>query len=200
MPHTLTLTPGWLQWFRASRWSVFFVFLLIASLPLMGCFGEFALTKELYRFNSDCSPYSLVQSVVMWVLALLWVYPAAIVVDVVIFNLVEFWSGQNPITAKTTYDNPDGSQVVMTPSEDGNELTVEVVRDGSTVDTRRIIRTSGTHCDVLDAKGSLVGGVERNSEGGLEFSRPGSERRSVLTPEMLSQFRTHQASGTPVAP
>ena len=193
MPCTPVFPSGPFRWIRKSRISLFFVLLLIPTLPLLGCYGEFALTKELYRFNGDIHPNSFVQSLVMWALALLWVYSIAILVDVVILNLIEFWTGDNPMLAQATYTNPDGSQVVMTPSSDGKEMRVEVMRDGTMVDTRRIVRTSATHFDVLDSQGALVGGVDRTQQGGLEFTRPGSDRRAVLTPEMISQFRTQHA-------
>ena len=199
MPQPSILLSGLSRWIRTSPISLFIVFSLIAILPLLGCYGEFALTKSVYRFNGDISPDSFIQSAVLWVLAFFWIYGIAALVDVVIFNLIEFWSGDNPMTAKTTFSNPDGSQVVMTPSSDGKEVQVDVVRDGETIDTRRIIRTSATHFDVMDLKGVLVGGVDRNSEGGLEFSRPGTENKAVLTPEMISQFKILQTSGTPVA-
>lgn len=199
MPQPSILLSGLSRWIRTSPISLFIVFSLITILPLLGCYGEFALTKSVYRFNGDISPDSFIQSAVLWVLAFFFIYEVAIVVDVVIFNLIEFWSGDNPMTAKTTFSNPDGSQVVMTPSSDGKEVQVDVVRDGEMIDTRKIVRTSATHFDVMDSKGVLVGGVDRNSEGGLEFSRPGTENKAVLTPEMISQFKTLQTSGSPVS-
>ncbi len=199
MPHTPLFLSGLFRWIRTSPVSILIAFCLMAILPLLGCYGEFALTKEVYQFNGDISPYGFLQSVVMWVLGWFVIYPIAIFVDVVILNLIEFWSGENPLTAKATFDNPDGSQVVMTPSQDGNEIQVDVVRDGETIETRKMVRTSATHCDVFDSKGVLVGGVERNTQGGLEFSRPGNERRTVLTPDMISQFKTLQTAGVPAA-
>ncbi len=199
MPHAPILLSGVFRWIRTSPLSIFIIFTLITILPLLGCYGEFALTKEVYRFNGDISPDSFIQSVVLWVLAFFWIYSIAIFVDVVIFNLIEFWSGNNPMVAKTTFNNPDGSQVVMTPSSDGKEVQVDVIRDGEMVDTRRIVRTSETHSDIFDSKGVLVGGVDRNVEGGLEFTRPGTERKAVLTAGMISQFKTLQTSEVPAA-
>lgn len=199
MPYSPILFSGLFRWIRTSHVTIFIAVVLISIIPLLGCYGEFALTKSVYRFNGDISPDSFIQSAVLWVLAIFWIYGIAAIVDVAILNLIEFWSGENPMTAKTTFNNPDGSQVVMTPSSDGKEVKVEVVRDGETYDTRKIVRTSDTHFDVLDSKGVLVGGVEKNTAGGLEFSRPGVERTAVLTPEMISQFKTLQTSGAPAA-
>ena len=76
--------------------------LLAAMAPLaLSCYGHFPLTRAVYRMNGDVgkslgedqTARKLVQSVVMWVLVIIPVYGVAIVADVVVLNLIEFWTG-----------------------------------------------------------------------------------------------------------
>lgn len=62
-----------------------------------GCFGEFALVRKVYEWNDDVSDSGFVKTLVFYVLNFIPVYGIAGFLDVVIFNLIEFWSGDNPI-------------------------------------------------------------------------------------------------------
>ncbi|MBK7496350.1 MAG: DUF3332 family protein [Candidatus Omnitrophica bacterium] len=189
MFHT-TRKPGefW-GWIRSSRISLFFVFLLIPTLPMLGCYGEFVLTKQLYEFNGDISTNGFVQSLVMWVLSCFFIYSIAVVVDAAILNLIEFWTGDNPALAKSTFQNPDGSQVVMTPLNEGKDLQVDMVRDGKVYDSRQMIRTSSTHFDIYNNEGQMVGGVDRGTDGGLTLTRSDNSKQYHLSPEDIQGFK-----------
>jgi hypothetical protein len=74
---------------------------MLASLLFMGviqtgCFGSFALTKKVYEFN-DGLENKWLKSIAFWGLNIIPVYGFAGFVDVVILNLVEFWTGSNPL-------------------------------------------------------------------------------------------------------
>lgn len=62
-----------------------------------GCFGEFALTRKVYGWNEDVSDNKFVRTLVFYVLCIVPVYEIAGFVDVVVLNLIEFWSGTNPL-------------------------------------------------------------------------------------------------------
>ena len=75
--------------------------IMLASLLFMGviqtgCFGSFALTKKVYEFN-DGLENKWLKSIAFWGLNIILVYGFAGFVDVVILNLVEFWTGSNPL-------------------------------------------------------------------------------------------------------
>ena len=78
----------------------FFVLLLIFSMStftLQGCYGNFNLTKKLYKWNGSLGD-KYINSIVMWVLVIVPVYGLAGFADFAIFNLIEFWTGKNPVT------------------------------------------------------------------------------------------------------
>ena len=72
---------------------------LAASLAFgaYSCFGKFAATKAIYNFNERISGNGVVQSVVMVGMIIIPVYALASLGDVLIFNVIEFWTGSNPL-------------------------------------------------------------------------------------------------------
>lgn len=92
-----------------------------------GCFGRFQLTRSVYDLNQSVSDKYL-RSAVTWVFVIAPVYGVAGLLDFVVFNLIEFWSGENPVagggTARTAVSADGGT--VMTISRDG-EATVAVI-------------------------------------------------------------------------
>ena len=62
------------------------------------CFGSFNATRKLWMFNRDVSKNKFAQELVFLGMNIIPVYGVGALVDVVGANLVEFWSGTNPIS------------------------------------------------------------------------------------------------------
>jgi len=80
------------------------IVLLLVSLltvSIAGCFGNFALTRKVYTWN-DSLDGKFIKTLVFWVLNIIPVYSVVGFVDVVILNLVEFWTGSNPLAMNET--------------------------------------------------------------------------------------------------
>ena len=77
---------------------IILVFLLISvmTMSMVGCFGTFSLTRQVYTLNQNIEPPFL-RSVLMWAMFIVPIYPIAAWIDVVVLNLIEFWTGDNPI-------------------------------------------------------------------------------------------------------
>jgi hypothetical protein len=88
-----------------------------------GCFGRFALTRKLYRFNRDLSHDRWVRWFGFLVMSIVPIYAAGMLLDLVLANSVEFWGGSNPFAAvepRTRYAwGPDGEFVSATAIEPG---------------------------------------------------------------------------------
>jgi hypothetical protein len=83
-----------------------------------GCFGEFGLTRKVYTFNQNAGG-KFVNQLVFWGLLIIPVYEVASVLDLVIFNTIEFWTGSNPVAmapceTEVQYATVDGRQFKMT--------------------------------------------------------------------------------------
>jgi hypothetical protein len=68
--------------------------LLIAQ---TGCFGEFALTRKAYNWHDGVSNNKFVKSLLLWI-PMAFAYTITAFIDAVILNLIEFWSGSNPVS------------------------------------------------------------------------------------------------------
>lgn len=87
-----------MKFFRKLVLSISIVAILLGSFG--NCFGKFALVRKVYTFNDSINAGGgllgrFVKTLVMY--ALLWipVYGIASLVDLIIFNLIEFWTGSN---------------------------------------------------------------------------------------------------------
>ncbi len=106
-----------------------------------GCFGKFQLTRKVYEINQSIQDKYL-RSAVTWVFVIIPVYGVAGILDFILFNVIEFWSGENPVTGvpQTRVYARAGEKAVMTVSrEDGATVaTIETYRDDRLVSTVRI--------------------------------------------------------------
>ncbi len=68
----------------------------VAMVSLQGCYGKMALTKKVYRVNGEVGDKFL-RSLVTWVFIIVPVYGISALVDFVLFNTIEFWTGSNPV-------------------------------------------------------------------------------------------------------
>jgi hypothetical protein len=73
--------------------------LLLFTTSLSACFGTFGLTRKVYTMNSNVGG-KFVQTLVMYALTIVQVYTIAGFLDLIVFNLIEFWSGSNPMAMK----------------------------------------------------------------------------------------------------
>ena len=81
---------------------ILIVLVSLLTLTMSGCFGSFSLTRKVYDFNRSVSGEKFVQSLVMWAMFFIPVYEFAGLIDVVLLNLIEFWTGSNPIAMSDT--------------------------------------------------------------------------------------------------
>jgi len=60
------------------------------------CLGSFALTVKVYEINNELTDNKFVNNLVFWLVGGP-VYGFTTTVDAVVFNLIEFWTGSNPM-------------------------------------------------------------------------------------------------------
>ncbi|MGE4488563.1 MAG: DUF3332 family protein [Kiritimatiellales bacterium] len=83
--------------------------LLIASILLTGCTGPFALTKKLHAWQTSFED-KWVDEVAFLGCIILPVYGLATLADGLIFNSVEFWTGENPMDSAAA---PQGNEMCL---------------------------------------------------------------------------------------
>lgn len=70
---------------------------LTASILFSSCLGSFSAFESLKDWNHQVSDNKFVNNLLFWGLNIIPVYGLFIIGDALIFNVVEFWSGSNPI-------------------------------------------------------------------------------------------------------
>jgi len=114
---------------RGSRFVKGIALVLVAAVGALsaGCFGKFQLTRKVYDMNQSIDE-KYVRSAATWVFVIVQVYTVAALLDLIVFNVIEFWSGENPVaSAPVTRAYAQGSgKTVLTLSRDGS-ATVAVI-------------------------------------------------------------------------
>lgn len=87
-----------------------------------GCFGSFALTKKTYEFHDSATNSKFVKSLLFWIPGGL-VYPIVTGLDVIIFNLIEFWGGSNPISMN------EGDHEMQLMTHNGEQFRIDATKD-----------------------------------------------------------------------
>jgi len=112
---------------RGSRFGKGIALVLAAAMGALtaGCSGKFQLTRKLYDINQSIDD-QYIRSVVTW----LFILPYGItgILDFVVFNVIEFWSGENPVVSAPVtkvYAGGNG-KTVLTLSREGS-ATVAVI-------------------------------------------------------------------------
>lgn len=132
---------------------------LAALVSASGCYGQFALTRKLYTWNGSFGSKFL-STLLMWVMMIIPVYEVVGLIDLWILNLIEFWTGSNPL-AEVTHE--DGSRtrfarlapdtVRVTRSADGSERSFDLV-----LTSERALLVRGLDGQVLASGEALADG------------------------------------------
>lgn len=83
------------------KFTAFFVaFTLLFSTALTSCLGSFSAFNGLKDWNQSVTDSKFVNNFLFWVLNIIPVYELFLAGDVLIFNLLEFWTGENPLAMR----------------------------------------------------------------------------------------------------
>ncbi len=128
----------------------------VASLGLLGssaCFGSFQATRKVYTFNKGVGDKWIVE-VVFLAMTIVPVYSLAALADAIIFNSVEFWTGENPMASVSLSGQQDGTSVRQTRTVNGETrtMTLEEIKAGQVLSTTTISHKSGTDVVAVETK------------------------------------------------
>lgn len=158
------------------------VLLIAAAIPTVtGCYGRFPLTKTVYKFNGEVSENKWVRSLVMWGMIIIPVYKFATLGDVIVINLIEFWTGNQINVGRVTQE--DGIEHALTPGPSEGEAVLTASRDGKVVSQVSLVRASETKCEVRDSDGKLLGMALRQPSGGFHLTDAAGQVIRALSAE-----------------
>ena len=96
---------------------------MAASLLFSSCLGSFQAFNNLKDWNQGVSDNKFVNNLVFWGLNIIPVYGLFFLGDAIIFNVIEFWSGSNPIAMQ------EGDQEVQMVERDGNTYKMTATKN-----------------------------------------------------------------------
>lgn len=165
--------------------------LLIAggSLLFTSCIGSFGLTNKVLSWNKSIGN-KFVNELVFFCFLVVPVYEVTALADVLVLNSIEFWSGNNPLTASTKVVETDhgryliacdGKGYTVTHQPTGRETRLEFIEDEQT-------------WAYLDAEGNLVPFMTFVDDYNVKMLSPSGEMQNVeLSDEGLMAYRAEVA-------
>lgn len=136
------------------------------------CYGPFNATRRLHAWNGDVSHEKWVQEGVFLLLNIVPVYGLWMLGDVLIFNSIEFWTGDNPVDppmAQLRAVDGDGNQYPVTREwyEGRPALGLTVVGDDGATTQIVVAQDEDGRAFVVDRDGDVLGRALRDADGGL---------------------------------
>lgn len=162
------------------------------------CFGSFPLTRTLYDFNASVGDQEnaggrLINTLLMYLFVWLPVYGIAMIGDVIIFNLIEFWSG-DPIEISST-ETRDGVTITQRTIEDGETLEMTLSRDGEVFASQYFVRHPDGTIEVQNAERVATGEIRKGDDGGFRFlGLDGTEATLVSGDDLAHLVASRQES------
>jgi hypothetical protein len=99
---------------------------VVLSFLVSGCIGSFAAFNKLRTWNQTATEEKWVNEVIFLGLLIIPVYSLASLADIIIFNSIEFWTGENPVE-KATFSMDGDKKVIQKFSKDDNGRHMQIL-------------------------------------------------------------------------
>lgn len=94
------------------------------SLLFSSCIGSFSLTNSVINWNKNVG-HKFVNELVFVAFWILPVYEVTALADLLVLNSIEFWSGENPVQASTSFIDTEHGRYIVACDETGYTVTHE---------------------------------------------------------------------------
>lgn len=103
---------------------------------MSSCMGSFKLIRGVYSWNESVTDSKVANNILFWAMFAIPVYQAVGILDLVLFNLIEFWTGSNPISMndgefEQKRVNVKGQDYILTASK--NNFQIESCATGEAI-------------------------------------------------------------------
>lgn len=147
-----------------------------------GCYGKFAVTKKLYDWNGSLGNKFL-KTVVFWAFIIIPAYELVMLGDFLIFNLIEFWSGNNPIGGGSA-EAPKTRMIAKD--------TIELRRAGRVYHLRAVNKDSFE----LAVDGRIVARGQRATDGGMIMTNLDKKTVGYIDPQTIQAVQKKMSALT----
>ena len=164
--------------------------LMAAALLLGGCYGPFHLTRRVHTWNGQVGD-KWINELVFLLLGFIPVYSVSIWADALIFNSIEFWTGDNPMAKgppTKTFTKGDAKTVVTYLPQQGQEqMIVQQMQKGQPTRTLHLERRDGVTL-ARDGQGEVVFIATSMSDGGVSVKDAEGRDVAKYSPQDVEQF------------
>lgn len=115
---------------RKKYLTVAIILAMGGSMLFSSCIGRFALTNKLLSWNNKVGS-KFVNELVFIAFCVLPVYEVSCLADLLVLNSIEFWSGNNPLSASTKVIDTDSGRYLV--KYDGKGYDIIEERTGNIV-------------------------------------------------------------------
>ena len=122
--------------------------LVVAAFFTAGCTGSFGLTKKVYEFHRGQED-KWMDELIFLGCVILPVYSLATLGDAIIFNTIEFWTGDNPIDKASRLESED-LKVVMKYMQEDQTVSIE------SADSSLVLARTDDGVIAMDADGTIL--------------------------------------------
>jgi hypothetical protein len=136
------------------------------SIPATGCYGSFNLVRKVWKFNGTLGD-KWINEVGFLVMSIVPVYGIAGFVDALVLNSVEFWTGENPVSAS------NDQRVVPVDGETTLTFranTIELMQQTDRGDVKYVFEKSDNGTVVKNAEGKFLVRCEMTEGGGMQLT------------------------------
>jgi dipeptidyl aminopeptidase/acylaminoacyl peptidase len=158
-----------------------------------GCLGNFKLTTGLWGWNTSISGgyqgdagQDWVNELVFLAFVIIPVYQIAALADVIIFNTIEYWSGESVLDGSMVFEDGD-TKLELTRSDDGREIDVRVSNDEGIVSESRLVASPNGVIRRFDANGELLATAYMQPNGAL-LVRDADGEESQITQAQVDEL------------
>jgi hypothetical protein len=144
------------------------VFIVMVTMVVVSCTGTFNLTKKVYEFQTKPAD-KWVDEVLFLAFAIIPVYGVAILADAVVFNSIDFWTGQNPIKFSANDGKGDvvarngNDQITMKYDQASKDIEVTSVNTGKSL----ILARTDHGVVAKDREGKVLFTSVEDAQGGV---------------------------------
>lgn len=142
--------------------------LLAVLMMTAGCFGPFNLTRRLYLWNKDIGTKWETEMMFL-LLTILPVYGTVVSADALIFNSMEFWTGNNPVDPPyRKAEAPAVQQRRLARGDADVRLSFTTLPVGARLQVQQFLKGAPTGAWTLEPDGNRM--VGRDADGRVLFA------------------------------
>ena len=162
--------------------------LVALGMMVSGCYGPFYLTRKVWKFNGEISDNKWIVEVA-YLLMSYPIYGLAGTADALIFNAIEFWTGNNPLAESASTETrrivrKDGEFLLK---RDAGDLIIEQMRDGQSLSSVRL-RRMGDHMAALNSDGAVLFNARTEADGRVVITDGSGKQMASYSGDQAEQM------------